>query len=575
MKAKCQRIVTVILVAAMALGLMACGGNTTNNTSTTNTISSSTENPEDVLVMGTTSLGTEMFAMDTGTPVMNNLVMQTLTRCHYADEYEKGNETYGAQPNLAESLEPSEDYLTWTIHLRQGVQWQNGYGEFTAADVDFTWNELMNPDNNAGISYYFAACDPDNGFIDSWKIIDDYTIEVHLAQAEALFPYDLADVGFIVYCKNYIEEVGMEAAELAPIGTGPWCYNKEESVSGDVMVFDRNDDYWGTVSDFRQIRFKLAADSNSALMMLQNGQIDMFQADMNMVQEAIDLGYQTMEIKDVYNLSLVFGGQQLAEQETFDPTCPWADHTDEADDSEWNVNAKKIREALCLAIDKDAILENIVNGYGTRSYLRDFTTNMVQTNSTWELIDYDPERAKELLAEAGYTDGFDKPITFYVPNVASYGVDTTKIANACCDYLEAIGLEVDRVVEDPTSIGTTFTQQHENAWAMTIDWAQWVPDPLWAWAWSGRHDAFEYKTFWSPEKDEYIDMIKNTVDDDERYALEMELGNYLYDSYTECAICSTSVIYVHNETVSDWTPISSYEMTYNWQMNLEAIQKAE
>ena len=562
MKNVTKRIIAFTLILAAAFSLFACGKK------------GETVSAEDTLTIGTTSLGDGMFAMNSGGVVFNQLVMQTLTRCHYADEYAAGKEPYGANPCLAESLTASDDYLTWTLKLRKGVQWQGGYGEFTTADVDFTWKEIMDPENEAGICYYFTACDPENGFIDSWEIVDDYTMTIHCSRVEALLPLEFADMGFVLYCKKYIEEVGMEAAELAPIGTGPWVYNKDASVAGESLVFDRSDSYWGTASDFKRLEFKLVGDSSAALRMMQDGQIDMFQIDAAQVDEAEALGYRMIEVKDVYNLTLCFGGQFLDTQEQYDPTIPWAAHTDEPEDSEWNVNARKVREALCLAIDKDAILENMVYGYGERSYLRDFFQGMEQSDPSWDFYGYDPAKAKTLLAEAGYADGFAQPIKFLIPNVASYGIDTTAIANACCDYLEAIGLTVDRQVMDASAIETQWRYNHETGWSMTMDWGQWVPDPLWAWTWNGTSTSFEYRTCYTEKKDAYINEMKTIADDDARYALERECAEYLLSEYTECAICSTSVIYCVNDTIADWAPMSSYEQTMNWNMNLEAIHKA-
>lgn len=572
---KFGRVIAIFLTFIMAFSLVACGKATeTEGNSDKQSTSDSLENPADVLVIGVPSLGREMFYLNAETPAFTSLVMQQLMRHHYSDAVAAGEESWGPQGLLAESIESSDGGLTWTIHLRKGVQWQGGYGEFTAADVDFTWREIMDPANEAGICYYFTDCDPDSGFIKDWTILDDYTIEVHLSRVEALFASDMVDIGVVVYCKKYIEEVGWENAYHAPIGTGPWVYNAEESISGDCIVFDRNDDYWGTPSDFRQLKFKLVGDSTAAMMMLQTGQIDMFQCDAKLVEEAVALGYETITFENVYNISMTFGGQQFAEDPQFDPTCPWASRTNEAADSEWNQRARMVREALCLAIDKDAILENIIYGYGTRSYLRDFTADMTQCGDDWEFIEYNPERAKQLLAEAGYGDGFEKEITFYVPNASNNGIDVNAIANACCDYLEAIGLKVDRVVEDASAITSDFQSgTSNNAWCMTIDMAQWVPDPYIAWAWSGYHNSWEYKDFWSPTKDEYLSRISQTTDDEARYALESELGDYLYSEYVECAIGATSVVFVHNDTVGEWAPKCTYEMTYNWMANLEAIHK--
>ena len=564
-------LVLFLMLTFVFTMLFGCSGQG-NDANNVNSGHENLDNPTDVLVIGTASLGTENFNIRQTATLLTPLTQQRLFRCNYSDEYAAGREEWGPQGELATGYDMSDDGLTYTIYLRQGVQWHGGYGEFTADDVDFTFSQMADPELDSTGLWYFADS-ADGGFIKDWKVIDKYTIEIHLSRLESLFIYDLADSCCHIFCKNYIEQVGWDTASLSPIGTGPWVF--DELIPGDSVSLVRNDNYWGKASDFAGLRLKLVTDSAAMMMMLQNGQIDMAQINADQAEDAENAGLHIIEIKDVQVMTLCFGGQLLASDSKYDPTVPWANHSEEPLNSEWNQRALKVRQALCYAIDKDAIMNDIVSGYCSPAPLREFPYCIPETDPSWTQYPYDPAKAKELLSEAGYPNGFDKPIEMLIDNMATYGVDTPKIGNAIADYLGAIGLKVKRTVLDSNSIYDKWKEQRDCAWCMMVDYGIVCPDPAWAWPWSRISTAGEFVTANFHQTDDYINKVLMTLDSAERSALERECGQFLYDNYTECALLTASTVYACNSTIGDWHPRSSYEMTLNWQMNLEGIEKAQ
>ena len=108
---------------------------------------------------------------------------------------------------------------------------------------------------------------------------------------------------------------------------------------------------------------------------------------------------------------MIFGGQLLSDDPKFDPTVPWASHTDEPADSDWNKRALKVREALNLAINREAIRSKIMYGAATPMATYLWPPSITGYKPEWKDIPYDPDQAKQLLSEAGYPNGFEKPIT--------------------------------------------------------------------------------------------------------------------------------------------------------------------
>ena len=301
---------------------------------------------------------------------------------------------------LAESWEWAPDYQSITFKLRQGVKFHDGT-DFNAEAVK--WNFQNRLEQNM----------PRAADVESVDVIDEYTVRYNLVDYTSLFLLNLEDgngFGPIISPTAY-DENGREWATWNPVGTGPFKFKSwEQDVS---LEMERFDDYWGGKALLDGVTCVFIADSLTAQMSFENGDGD--------------------------RLYLISRSNELATY--FEPMgypIAWADSglqnmiipSSKVEGSPWAI--KEVRQALDYAIDKEQICESIGNGYWTPQY----SMHVYSEPTNFQPRMYDPEKAKELLANAGYPDGFTT--TFYVgthfagPSIA-----------AIQDYLNDVGIKTE------------------------------------------------------------------------------------------------------------------------------------
>ena len=270
-------------------------------------------------------------------------------------------------------------------------------------------------------------------------------------------------------------------------------------------------------------------------------------------------GFQTFEIPEASGVYVLFGGQLLASDPNFDPSVPWAAHTDEPADSEWNQRALKVREALNVAINREAIRSKIMHDACTPMTTYMWPPSMAGYKAEWADILYDPDQAKQLLTEAGYPNGFEKPITMYVDSGNTYAGPTGKeVALAVANDLEAIGLKVDRQLIDATAFSDLWYNGHKDAWGMTSMALEVFPDPTTMWPWLLSSGSETHGAFADPAFDAIIDEYSQsmTMSEDERIQIAQRGQDYMYNNRLFAPIAFANRVYAFGEKVSG---ISGYE----------------
>jgi len=306
------------------------------------------------------------------------------------------------EPELALSVEPISD-LTWEIKLRPGISFHNGE-VFDAASVKFSIERILDPATQSPQISNLS-------FVDRVEIVDPLTVRLTTKQ-----PYPLVRERLVLPMvpPEYLREHGTEYFAAHPVGTGPYkfvSWTKDESV-----VLTANADYWRGRPAIRQVTFRPIPENTARVAELQTGAIDLIT---NIPPHlagslAADAGIQ---ISETPSNRLIFI------QLVTDRGGPLAD--------------PRVRQALNYAVDVQAIIDNVLGGYGRRSTQpltpQDFGYNPVLTGYS-----YDPDKARQLLAEAGYPDGF--AFSLDTPS-GRYALDK-EVAEAVAGYLEAVGIRV-------------------------------------------------------------------------------------------------------------------------------------
>lgn len=288
------------------------------------------------------------------------------------------NETNEIEPWLAESWEQIDD-TTLRVKLREGVLWHDGT-ELTTEDVLFT---IQRGVESLSKEYCWGAIDAEN-----CEIVDKYTIDIRTFGPYPALLAMMVDNGWLIVNKNYFESHDYNYFIRHPMGTGPWVFT--EWVAGDSVSFVRNENYWGEKPYFSNLVIRTIADDTTRSMALETGEVD------------VVIGIQASQIEYLQNSDLcnvyLFPGMTLEyivlNGTTLEP-----------------LSDVRVRQALRYAID----LDNMVKlAYGATATPADgivTSANQFYVPCPDDLkYTYDLEKAKALMAEAGYADGFNATI---------------------------------------------------------------------------------------------------------------------------------------------------------------------
>lgn len=279
------------------------------------------------------------------------------------------------EPGLAESWEASDDGLTWTFHLKQGVQWHKGFGEFTSDDVVFSFNRVQDPE----LASPFRNRIP----IASVEAVDEYTVTITLTSPDPTFLLKLINY----HAGNIVSRKAVEAnngdISRNPVGTGPFIF--ESYTPQEEVVIVRNPDYHGPRAALDRIRFLAIEDRNALDAGMQSGFFDVAQGTVDPFW--VQRWQGTPFVVDV------MPGPGSAAWLYFNLTKPPFDDI-------------RVRQAVAHAIDREALVTNI---YGPLASVLHSPIPLTYWGGTEDVpqYEYDPAKAQQLLAEAGYPDGLN------------------------------------------------------------------------------------------------------------------------------------------------------------------------
>lgn len=277
-------------------------------------------------------------------------------------------------PLLAERYEASADAKEFTFYLRKGVKFHDNT-DFNAQAVKFNLDRLANPDNKLSRRALISM-------LDHVEIIDDYTVKVVLKEPYGAFASSLAHPGTMMISPAAIEKYGKDI-DRHPVGTGAF---KFKNWSGDAFEVTRNDNYWGEKPQVDGVVIRSVPESGSRFAMLQAGELQYvpdFPSELVQVAQKIP----TLDVILAPSIYEFYVSVNMLKK-------PFDD--------------KRVRLALNYAVNKDAFCKVVLNGYCEPATspippLLKFYSNVGQ-------YEYNPEKAKQLLAEAGYPNGFETEI---------------------------------------------------------------------------------------------------------------------------------------------------------------------
>ena len=320
----------------------------------------------------------------------------------------KPTSTGDLTPAVAESYTVSEDRLTYTFTLREGVKFHNG-DEVTAEDVVYSISRCADTTDGTPLVEAFSV-------IQSVEAVDARTVAITISEPSN---------EFISYMTTAILPADYDQQDTAPVGTGPFKFVSR--AAQDNIVLEKFDEYWGTPAYLDKVTFKIMENADSLVMSLQSGAIDLC-SHLTSTQVA-QLGGDFYVAEGTMNLVQALYLNNA--EKPFDDV--------------------RVRQALCYAVDKQGIIDLAFDGYGSPigssmypafgKYFDESLTNYYTK---------DVEKAKSLLTDAGYPNGFEMTIT--VPSNYQPHIDTAQV-----------------LVEQLKEIGVT-------AKIELVEWGTWVSD---------------------------------------------------------------------------------------------------
>lgn len=328
-------------------------------------------------------------------------------------------------PAVAEKYTLSEDGTTYTFTLREGVKFHNGQ-TVTAEDVVYSINRCaaVPEGQEKPLVAAFSA-------VKSVEALDEKTVAVTIAQR---------DLEFISYMTAAIIPADYENQDMAPVGTGPFRFVSRTPQQDFVM--ERFEDYWGAPAWLDKVTYKICENADALVMNLNGGSIDLCAHLTSAQASQLNQNFQVLE----GTMNLVQAIYLNNQAKPFDNQL--------------------VRQALCYAIDRQGIMDMVADGHGTAvgsSIYPAFTKYFLP-----ELVDkypHDVAKAKELLAQAGYPDGFD--MTISVPNNYQPHMDTAEVV---AEQLREAGINVTiQPVEWSTWLDTIYNGRQFQATVVGVD----------------------------------------------------------------------------------------------------------
>ena len=380
---------------------------------------------------------------------------------------------------IAEKYEISDEATVYTFTLRDGVKFHNG-NTVTAEDVKYSIERCADTSNGEPLVSAYSI-------VESVNIVDEKTVEIVLSEP---------DTEFLAYMTTAIVPKDYDKLETAPIGTGPFKYvsrNPQENI-----VLEKNEEYWGEKAHLDKVEFRIVADADMLVTNLKGGSIDMA-ARLTFLQAA--------ELKEGFHIEE--GTMNLVQ-------ALYLNHAVKPLDDE------KVRKALCYAIDPENIMMMIADGKGVRvgtSMYPGLKKYYDKSFSAYYEQDY--EKAKGLLKEAGYADGFDLEIT--VCSADQPHVDTAQVI---AEQLKNIGVRVTiKPIEWEAWLEEVYAGREFQSTVVGVDASN-----LSARAMLERftsEDSGNFINFNDAEYDEIFAQAIATTDEEEQVALYKELEKIL------------------------------------------------
>jgi len=417
----------------------------------------------------------------------------------------------------------------------------------TSEDWKYTWSQYIHPE--AG----YDATEPMKQAVDddlekNFEIVNDLEFKLHTEHPIVTLASKISQAqgGPFVLSKKWYEE--NPDANNHPMSTGP--YKFVSSTQGVEVKFEAVPNHWRQTPQFKTVTLKFVPDPTARLLGVKSGEYDIAMMNADQTNEANAQGLRIINVTEVGNGYINLGGQYYGEPQ-LDPDSPWI----QADEPE---KGTAIREAMSLAIDRATIRDRLMFGGGelTHCPLFEWPSNPQMVDPSWTLPAYDPELAKQKLAEGGYPDGFDIEMEIFDQKGGPKSV-----TEAVSDYWSEIGINVKR---NPTS-DEAFGPRIDNRDTAGIAWEQIRGYAEPAVNLISVHQSRPDAKFVDPLWTETYDKMQLEPDMAVRMQMARDLCTQSQKDFRALPLFTNDQPWVVGPDVGDWTPIPHFDQGNSWE----------
>ena len=451
---------------------------------------------------------------------------------------------------LAEDWNVDETGSVWTFKLNEGVQFHKGWGEVTADDYIFGADQQVAEGTISSLSGTVKRIFHAEG--GGMTKVDKYTIRVDTVTPQ----FDMLSFGTAVpttnlmVSKKQFDEEGEEVTAFSGVGTGAWEY--VESVTGQSWSFTAVEDHYRKTPYFAELVMWEIPEEATRVANFQTGKLDSFQMALDSkaaIDQTEDIRYMSVPNGATEHLGF-YGNWYVgvgtdAQREGYDPSLPWVSSNPDINSPEWE-QARKVREALSIAIDRDLIVETLLGGEGAAQSLWIWENQIHRLDPDLRRIEFDPERAKQLLEEAGYSDGFSITLT---PSIRGVPAEV-EACEAISEMWEEIGLDTTISKVPYLSIGPQIQARSYNQASChgtdgRLDPLDLYPSILASGSgWTAGADH--------PILDQLIDDALAQIDEQGHFDAMNKAARFVYENVMETGLYSVNILWPLGPKVDSW-----------------------
>lgn len=440
---------------------------------------------------------------------------------------------FDPKQSIAYKWETSPDLLSWTFYIREGVKFHNG-DPLTADDVRYTIEKSTEKKNVAGAIVDYVT------HIDKVETVPPNKVVVRLKQPWPTFLYYLSTLAGSDGCvvpEKYIKEKGEARFREQPVGSGP--YKHHEWKEGNYIKQIAQDSHWRVVPRYKYLTYKLIPEDGTRAAALRSGEIDIGTASIEMAKAfKDDPRFVVQGRKDGLHVGLDFLGSKFKEYPT----------------SKLNV-----RKALVLAINKEAIVKEILMGLGRTIGNTTCMFSWAIEYKDYPPSPYDPKMAKKLLAEAGYPKGFN----MYIYSFVTYLPEAKIINEAIAGYWEAIGVNTKILDVEYVAFRPVWMLKKDPIGPSAYTFA-WPNRPAYSWK-AHFHSSGAFDHGRDPALDQLIEKWeKERKTLDEYISGAQKIHERVLELYYGSGLFNTDELFIMNKKVPVWS-MGKGVASYRWE----------